>query len=57
MNVPGAVGPDSAEQRAWSRYVKEFSTTFAEYAALAASVFPIIHTNAMEAVLQASGIR
>ena len=52
MNVPGTVGPGSDEQRAWSRYVKEFSTTFAEYAALAASVFPITHTNAMEAVLQ-----
>jgi ABC-type branched-subunit amino acid transport system substrate-binding protein/streptogramin lyase len=53
MNVPGSAGPDSQQQRAWNRYVREFSTTFPDYAALAASVFPIAHTNAMEAVLLA----
>jgi ABC-type branched-subunit amino acid transport system substrate-binding protein len=51
MNVPGIAGPRSPEQQAWNRYVREFSTTFPEYAALAPSVFPITHTNAMEAVL------
>ena len=32
--------------------MREFSTTFPEYAALASSGFPIAHTNAMEAVLE-----
>ena len=51
-NVPGIAGAPSPSQRAWQRYVKEFSTTFPEYAALASSGFPIAHTNAMEAVLE-----
>ncbi|HEY5873170.1 MAG TPA: protein kinase [Gaiellaceae bacterium] len=53
MSVPGVAGPATPEQRAWNRYVREFSATFPDYAALAPSVFPIAHTNAMEAVLQA----
>jgi branched-chain amino acid transport system substrate-binding protein len=53
MNVPGLAGPTTPEQQAWNRYVREYSTTFPDYAALAPSVFPIAHTNAMEAVLQA----
>ena len=52
MGVPGLAGPPSPEQRAWNRYVREFSTTFPEYKALAASGFPILHTNTMEAVLE-----
>ncbi len=51
-NVPGLAGTPSPGQRAWRRYVREFSTTFPEYAALASSGFPIAHTNAMEAVLE-----
>jgi YVTN family beta-propeller protein len=51
MNVPGVTGPPSPRQRAWNRYVREFSTTFPDYAALAPTVFPIAHTNPMEAVL------
>ena len=53
IGVPGLVGPRSAQQRAWSQYVKTFTTTFPDYAALAPSVFPIAHTNSMEAVLRA----
>jgi branched-chain amino acid transport system substrate-binding protein len=52
MNTPGLVGL-VPEQRAWTRYVRELTKTFPEYAALAASGFPIAHTNAMEAVLGA----
>ena len=51
--VPGVVGPASPEQRMWKQYVQEFTTTFPEYKALAASPFPVMHTNAMEAVLRA----
>jgi hypothetical protein len=32
--------------------VREFSTTFPEYKALAASGFPILHTNTMDAILR-----
>jgi YVTN family beta-propeller protein len=53
MSVPGITGPPSRPQRAWNGYVRELSAKFPEYAALAASVFPITYTNAMEAVLQA----
>jgi branched-chain amino acid transport system substrate-binding protein len=53
IGVPGITGAPSAEQRAWNRYVRAYSTTFPDYAALAPSVFPIAHTNAMEAVLRA----
>jgi branched-chain amino acid transport system substrate-binding protein len=53
MSVPGMTGPPSPEQRAWNRYVREYSKAFPEYAALAPSVFPITHTNAMESVLRA----
>jgi branched-chain amino acid transport system substrate-binding protein len=53
MNVPGLTGPPSPAQRAWNRYVREFSTRFPDYAALAPSVFPITYTNAMEATLKA----
>jgi branched-chain amino acid transport system substrate-binding protein len=52
MGVPGMSGPPSPEQRAWNRYVREFSTTFPEYTALAPGGFPIVHTNSMEAVLR-----
>jgi hypothetical protein len=52
-SVPGLIGAPSPDQRAWNRYVREFSTTFPEYALLAPSVFPVAHTNAMEAVLTA----
>ena len=52
-DVPGITGPRSSEQRRWNRYVREFSSIFPEYKALAPSSFPILHTNAMEAVLQA----
>ena len=52
-DVPGLTGPPSSAQRKWNRYVREFSSIFPEYKALAPSPFPIIHTNAMEAVLQA----
>jgi branched-chain amino acid transport system substrate-binding protein len=52
MGVPGLAGPPSPKQRAWNRYVREFSTTFPEYKALAPSGFPIVHTNTMEAVLR-----
>ena len=52
-NVPGKIGPPSPEQRTWNRYVRAFVKTFPQYAALAASGFPITHTNAMEAVLEA----
>ncbi|HEX4747801.1 MAG TPA: protein kinase [Gaiellaceae bacterium] len=53
MNVPGTVGRSAPEQRGWNRYVREYSETFPDYAALATSVFPIAHTNAMEAILRA----
>jgi branched-chain amino acid transport system substrate-binding protein len=52
MSVPGIVGPPSPEQRAWNRYVREITSAFPNYAALAGSVFPIAHRNAMEAVLR-----
>jgi len=51
-NVPGVVGPPTPGQRAWNRYVREYSTSFPEFKALAASGFPIFHTVSMEAVLR-----
>jgi DNA-binding beta-propeller fold protein YncE/ABC-type branched-subunit amino acid transport system substrate-binding protein len=53
MSVPGITGPRTAEQRAWEAYVREYVATFPAYEGLATSVFPIAHTNSMEAVLRA----
>ena len=52
-NVPGVVGPPTPAQRTWDRYVRAFARTFPEYRAMGPSAFPITHTNAMEAVLEA----
>ena len=54
MSVPGVAGSgDAGAAGVEAATYAEYSTTFPDYAALAPSVFPIAHTNAMEAVLQA----
>jgi branched-chain amino acid transport system substrate-binding protein len=53
MGVPGLVGPPSAQQRSWSRYLEAFGKAFPELAVFGPTGFPVSHTNAMEAVLAA----